>query len=76
MPALRMRTGDVVAVRESRRDHPAVLDALQNPPLERPAWLSFDEKKRSAAVRHLPVEGEAPFPIELPLVVEYYATRL
>jgi small subunit ribosomal protein S4 len=76
MPALRVRTGDVVALRESRRDHPAVLDALQNPPLERPEWLSFDEDKRSAAVRHLPVEGEAPFPVELPLVVEYYATRL
>jgi small subunit ribosomal protein S4 len=49
---------------------------LQNPPLERPEWLSFDEEKRSAAVRRLPVEGEPPFPVELPLVVEYYATRL
>jgi small subunit ribosomal protein S4 len=76
MPSVRVRTGDVVGLRESRRDHPAVLDALQSPPLERPEWLSFDEDKRSAAVRHLPVEVEPPFPVELPLVVEYYATRL
>jgi small subunit ribosomal protein S4 len=49
---------------------------LQNPPLARPDWFSLDERKRSAAVTHLPVEGQPPFPVELPLVVEYYATRL
>lgn len=76
VPSLRVRSGDVVALRESRRNHPAVLDALQSPPLERPEWLSFDEERRSATVRRLPVEGEPPFPVELPLVVEYYARRV
>ena len=76
IPSMRVRTGDVIALRESSRDHPAVLEALQNPALARPDWLAVDERARSAAVKHLPVEGQPPFPLELPLVVEYYATRL
>jgi small subunit ribosomal protein S4 len=76
IPSLRVRSGDVIALRQASRNHPAVLDALQNAPLARPDWLLLDEEKRSAAVAHLPVEGHPPFPIELPLVVEYYATRL
>ena len=76
IPSVRLRTGDIIAIREKSRDHATVLDALQNPPLERPDWLLVDEAKRSAAVTHLPVEGHPPFPVELPQVVEYYATRL
>jgi small subunit ribosomal protein S4 len=76
IPSIRVRAGDVVEPRESSREHPAILDALQNPPLTRPEWISFDEAKRAATVAHLPSEGNAPFPVELNQVVEYYATRL
>jgi hypothetical protein len=55
---------------DESRDHPAVLDALQNPPLARPDWLSLDERKRAAAVTHPPFERQPPFPVELPLIVE------
>jgi small subunit ribosomal protein S4 len=71
-----VRAGDVIEPREPSRDHPAILDALQNPPLTRPEWISFDETKRAATIAHLPTEGTPPFPIELAQVVEYYATRL
>lgn len=76
IPSLRVRAGDVVSLRDRSRDHQTVLDAMQHPSLERPDWLSFDDAARSASVTHLPIEGKTPFPIELPLVVEYYATRL
>jgi small subunit ribosomal protein S4 len=73
---LRVRVGDVAAVRERSRQHPSVLDALQNPPLERPEWLSVDQANLAATVRHLPSDVMPPFPVELQRVVEYYATRL
>ena len=73
---MRLRSGDVIALREESSGHPAVLDVVQTSPLERPEWLSLDEAKRSATVTHLPVEAQPPFPVELPLEVEYYAARL
>src|SRR5262245_15725200 len=50
IPSIRVRVGDLVAPRERSREHVAILDALQNPPLERPEWIAFDEAKREARV--------------------------
>jgi small subunit ribosomal protein S4 len=76
IPSLRVRSGDVIAPRERSREHPSIIDALQNPPLTRPEWISFDETKRAATVAHLPSDVLPPFPVELQHVVEYYTARL
>lgn len=76
MPSIRVRSGDTITARDRSRDHQAIVDALQNPPLERPEWISMDEQKRVATIVHLPTDAKPPFPVELHRVVEYYAKRL
>jgi small subunit ribosomal protein S4 len=76
IPSMRVRAGDVVTPRPKSREHGVIVETLQAPPLARPEWLSFDEAERTARVAHLPGETDVPFPVELQLVVEFYATRL
>ena len=47
-----------------------------DPALLRPEWIAFDGNQLAATLRHLPGGDAAPFPLDLPKVVEYYATRM
>ena len=76
IPSLRVRAGDIISARERSREHPVILDALQNPALTRPDWLAVDPERRVATVKALPDQGAPPFPVDLQRVVEYYATRI
>ena len=53
-----------------------VQENFAEPALTHPEWLSRDETQRTATVSHLPALSNSPFPIEMPLVVEFYAQRL
>lgn len=76
IPSARTRPGDVVSLK--RVDTPLEIIRLSviEPSLTRPEWLSWDEKNLRATMRHLPVAADVPFPIDMQLVVEYYAQRL
>ncbi|MCX9157113.1 30S ribosomal protein S4 [Niveibacterium sp. 24ML] len=76
IPSYRLRIGDVIALRKKSRKHPVVQENFAEPALTRPEWLSCDEAARTATVAHLPALSDIPFPIEMQLVVEYYAQRL
>ena len=50
-----------------------VVETLANPALTRPEWLSWDDQKYIAKLTRLPEADEVPFPIDIQLVVQYYA---
>ena len=38
-----------------------------------PSWLSFDQKKQIAKLKHLPTKDELELPFDINLVIEYYS---
>ncbi len=76
IPSLCFRAGDEITLRERSRSIPVVRECLAEPALERPQWLEWDEAAQRARVTRLPEADEVPFPIEIQLVVQHYATRI
>ncbi|MDR1647057.1 MAG: 30S ribosomal protein S4 [Zoogloeaceae bacterium] len=76
IPSYRVNIGDVIALSERSAKLDCVKGTLAEPALIRPEWLHWDEPQRVASISHLPAASDVPFPIELQLVVEYYAQRL
>ena len=73
----RIKVGDVIRPREkSLRIDPIQIALAEGPALDYPAWLEFDESTVSIRIVSLPNADSVPFPIELSLVVEYYAQLL
>jgi small subunit ribosomal protein S4 len=73
IPSIRLRAGDEIQLRERSRNIPMVVENLANPALSRPEWLSWDEQNYKAKLTRLPEADEVPFPIDIQLVVQYYA---
>jgi small subunit ribosomal protein S4 len=73
IPSMRLRAGDEIQLRDRSRNIPMVVETLANPALTRPEWLSWDEQKYIAKLTRLPEADEVPFPIDIQLVVQYYA---
>lgn len=76
IPSIRLRAGDAFGPTDAGRQLAAVRASLDDPALERPAWIAFDAATQTARLSHLPDGDAAPFPLDLQRVVEYYATRL
>lgn len=72
----RIKSGDVITIGPKAENMPVVVASLEAPSLARPAWLSFDESKKSATVIARPDRESVPFPVEINLVVEYYSSRI
>ena len=68
--------GDVITLRERSRKLQIVKDSLDNPSLGRAEWISVNGGELTATIDSLPDETAVPFPIEVQLVVEYYARML
>ena len=67
-----VKPGDVVAVRESRKDNP-VIKANMETTVTIPDWLEFDSKNLSAKVKRLVNREEIDLPVEEHLIVELYS---
>jgi small subunit ribosomal protein S4 len=70
----RMRPGDVVSVRENRRDREpfkVAKETLRNH--QAPIWLSLDITNLSATVASAPSRDQMPLDLNEQLVVEYYS---
>jgi small subunit ribosomal protein S4 len=76
IPSIRVKPGDTIALTERGARVPMVIESLAAPALDRPEWIAFDAQARSARVARLPNADEAPFPVDLKQIVEYYANRL
>ncbi|MFA9440278.1 30S ribosomal protein S4 [Uliginosibacterium sp. sgz301328] len=76
IPSYRVRIGDVITVREKSKNLGLIKETIAAPALTRAEWLQWDEAAAKATVSHLPGITDIPFPVEMQLVVEYYATRM
>lgn len=76
IPSFRTRIGEVVSLSAKGRALLVVKGSLADLALARPEWLAFDEANCSVTVSHLPDIADIPFPLDMQLVVEYYAQRL
>lgn len=73
----RVKVGDVIRPREkSLKLEPIQIALLDGPELRHPEWLEFDESTVSIRIMSLPKADAVPFPLELPLVIEYYSRLL
>lgn len=75
IPSFRVRLNDVIKPREKSLKISNVQASLQSPALQRPDWLE-DSGEGSYSIKALPDAGNIPFPIEIQLVIEFYAKRL
>jgi small subunit ribosomal protein S4 len=76
IPSMRLKTGDALTIKLKSRKLPIVLETLKEPSLVRPDWLQWDEGALTVKVGHMPSQEDVPFPVDVQLVVEYYANRV
>ncbi|MFT4171040.1 MAG: 30S ribosomal protein S4 [Rhodocyclaceae bacterium] len=76
IPSYRVRIGDVITVREKSKSLGIIKETIADPALTRAEWLQWDDAAAKATISHLPGITDIPFPVEMQLVVEYYATRM
>lgn len=71
IPSYRVKPGDVISVKENSMEHPAIIDAV-NATLNRPAYVTFDDKKLEGTYVRLPERTECNPEIDESLIVEFY----
>ncbi|WP_018610779.1 30S ribosomal protein S4 [Uliginosibacterium gangwonense] len=76
IPSFLVRTADVISIHPRSKTLTIIQANLADPALSRPAWLAVDEAQLSACVSYLPGLDDIPFPLEMQLIVEYYAQRI
>lgn len=75
IPSYLLREGDVIEIRERSKNHPMVLESVQQPEREVPDYLSVDYKALKAQFIRVPKFTEVPYPVQMEpnLVIEYYS---
>ncbi len=70
-----MRDGDVVQIKETRRELPLVLDATDSPERDLADYLDLNLKDMSATYVRGPKLADVPYPVKMEphLVVEFYS---
>ncbi|MGJ8620188.1 MAG: 30S ribosomal protein S4 [Methylophilaceae bacterium] len=76
IPSMRLKIGDEVAVRVNSKNIPIIVETLKEPALDRPEWIVWDDQTRQAKISHYPSIEDVPYPVDLQLVVEFYANRV
>jgi small subunit ribosomal protein S4 len=75
-PGYRVSAEEAIGVRQKSWKLLRVLDALAEGARTRPPWLAFDEDAMSVTMTTLPDPHAVPFPVDVRLVVEFYAATL
>ncbi|MDH7499806.1 MAG: 30S ribosomal protein S4 [candidate division NC10 bacterium] len=74
IPSLLLRSGDVVAVKESSRELLAIQGALESAKRRTlPSWLELDAQKLTGTVKSWPTREEVSLPIQDELIVAIYS---
>ncbi len=74
IPSMLVKAGDVVAVKESRRDGVKIKALAETAATKvKPKWLDFNEQALSAKVVTLPAREDIDFEFEEQLIVEFYS---
>ena len=72
----RIKAGDVVRPKQKSLRLTTITTSLEELSLARPEWVEFDANKLTARLTGTPDANSVPFPVDVQLVVEYYAKRL
>ena len=75
IPSYRVSEGDVIEVREKSRQMPLLLEAIDSPERDVPAYLEVDYDKMRGTFLQIPKLDEVPYPVRMEpnLVIEYYS---
>ena len=75
IPSYRVREGDVIEIKEKSRDLGIVLEAVESPERDVPAYLDVDHRKMNGTFIRVPEFAEVPYPVRMEpnLVIEYYS---
>ena len=75
IPSYRVREGDVIEVKEKSREIGIVLEAIDSPERDVPAYLDVDHRKMNGTFIRTPEFAEVPYPVQMEpnLVTEYYS---
>ena len=71
IPSYSCKPGDVIAVKETSLDHPAIRASLENK-VTLPAFVEFDKNKMTGTYVRYPERSELNAEINESLIVEYY----
>ena len=71
IPSFEVKTGNTISVKEQSLEHPAMKEALDSV-LNRPGFITFDDKKLVATYTRLPERTELNQEINESLIVEFY----
>lgn len=71
IPSYRVKVGDVVAVKENSKNHPAIKSSLEKV-TKRVEFVTFDDKKLEGKLVRLPERSELNADINESLIVEFY----
>jgi small subunit ribosomal protein S4 len=74
VPSYSVRVGEVLTVRQTSRETPAILHAIEEVKGRGiPEWLSFDAAGLSGRVVSLPTREQINLPVQEQLIVEFYS---
>ena len=75
IPSYNVKEGDVITVRESSRQLPMVLAAVQSPERDIPGYIDVDHGAMKATFLRTPKLDEIPYAVQMEphLVVEFYS---
>lgn len=73
IPSYLVREGDVIAVRESSRDHSRIKELLAGAGRTIPAWLSVEPEALRGTVVRMATREEIDAPVQEHLIVELYS---
>lgn len=75
IPSYLVKDGDVIQVRESSRQIPMVLEAVESAEREVPDYVDVDQKDMKATFVRTPELSDIPYPVQMEpnLIVEFYS---
>jgi small subunit ribosomal protein S4 len=74
IPSFSVKPGDVIAVRQSSKQAPAIVHALEEVKGRGvPEWLQFDAAGLSARIGSIPTREQINLPVQEQLIVELYS---
>ena len=72
IPSYNVKVGDVISIKETSKNHPAMKASLENK-LNRVEFINYDENKMEATYVRLPERNELNMDINESLIVEFYS---
>ena len=75
IPSMRIKSGDVIEVRQKSKELPVLLEATQLAERDVPDYVETDHKAMTAKLTRVPGLSDVPYPVQMEpnLVVEYYS---